>query len=139
MAFRIARDISPDPTPKAKPTKSKNYLAFIHLLPCVLTGRTEVQAAHLSMAAPRYGHYGRAKSSKASDRWVLPLSPVKHRRQHEIGEDLFWRSAGIDPHVLALVIYGLWTEYGDAAEPFATAIINQRLAAAGRLKSRDLV
>lgn len=70
---------------------------------------------------------------------MLPLSPVKHRRQHEIGEDLFWRSTGIDPHVLALVIYGLWTEHGDDAEPFATAIINQRLAAAGRLKSRDMV
>lgn len=135
--FRIAHHISPDPTPKAKAKKERGYLAFIHCLPCVITGVYGVEAAHLSMAASEYGHYGRAKSSKASDRWVLPLSPVKHRRQHEIGEDLFWRSAGIDPHVLALVIYGLWAEYGDAAEPFAIAIINQRLASAGRLKSRD--
>lgn len=125
MAFRIARDISPDPTPKAKAKKSKDYLSFIHLLPCVLTGQYDVQAAHLSMAAPRYGHYGRGKGSKVSDRWVLPLSPVKHARQHEIGEDLFWCSAGIDPHILALTIHGLWTDLGDDAAPFAAAIINQ--------------
>lgn len=125
MGFRINPALAPDPTPKAKPTKSKDYLAFIHLLPCVLTGRTEVQAAHLSMAAPKYGHYGRGKGSKVSDRWVLPLSADKHARQHEIGEDLFWRSAGIDPHILALTIHGLWTDLGDDAEPFAAAIIHQ--------------
>lgn len=125
MAFRIAHDLTPDPTPKAKPKKSKDYLAFIHLLPCVLTGQYGVEAAHLSMAAPRYGHYGRGKGSKVSDRWVLPLSQAKHARQHEIGEDLFWRNAGIDPHILALTIHGLWTDLGDDAEPFATAIINQ--------------
>jgi len=125
MGFRINPAIAPDITPKAKPTKSKDYLAFIHLLPCVITGQYEVQAAHLSMAAPKYGHYGRGKGSKVSDRWVLPLSPAKHARQHEIGEDLFWRNAGIDPHILALTIHGLWTDLGDDAEPFATAIINQ--------------
>jgi len=124
MAFRIAA-MSPDPTPKKKATKSASYLSFIRLLPCVLTGQYGVEAAHLSMAAPRYGHYGRGKGSKVSDRWVLPLSQAKHARQHEIGEDLFWRSAGIDPHILALTIHGLWTDLGDDAEPFATAIINQ--------------
>lgn len=121
--FRIAHNISPDPTPKAKAKKSKDYLSFIHLLPCVITGQREVQAAHLSMAAPRYGHYGRGKGSKVSDRWVLPLSPAAHARQHQIGEDLYWRSAGIDPHILALTIHGLWTDLGDDAVPFATAII----------------
>jgi hypothetical protein len=122
--FRIAH-ASPDPTPKKRATKSKGYLSFIHLLPCVVTGQFGVQAAHLSMAAPKYGHYGRGKSSKASDRWCLPLSPDKHSRQHVIGEDLFWRSAGIDPHILALTLHGLWTDLGDDAEPFAIAIINQ--------------
>lgn len=136
--FRVANDYRPDPTPKAKPKKERDYVSWIHCLPCCVTGVYGVEAAHLSMAASEYGHYGRGRGTKASDRWILPLSPVKHRRQHDIGEDLFWRSAGIDPHILALVIYGLWTEHGDAAEPFATAIINQRLANAGRLKSKDV-
>lgn len=124
MASRIANFIRPDPTPKAKAAKSKGYLSFVHCLPCVITGQYGIEAAHLSMAAPRYGHYGRGKGRKASDRWVLPLSPAAHARQHQIGEDLFWRNAGIDPHILALTIFGLWSDLGDDAEPFATAIIN---------------
>lgn len=111
------------PIPKAKPTKNKSYLAWIHCLPCIITGQYGVEAAHLSMSAPRYGHYGRARGHKAPDRWILPLCKAAHDRSHAIGEDLFWRNAGIDPHILALVIYGLWTDLGDDAEPFATAII----------------
>ena len=126
MGYRINSALATcAPTPKAKATKRKSYLTFIHLLPCVTTGQYDVEAAHLSMAAPRYGHYGRGKGSKVSDRWVLPLSQAQHARQHQIGEDLFWRNAGIDPHILALTIHGLWTDLGDDAEPFATAIINQ--------------
>ena len=125
--FRIAPHVSPDPTPRRKPAKSKDYLAFIHNLPCCVSGVYGVQAAHLSMAAPKYGHYGRGKQRKASDRWVLPLAPNHHDRQHRIGEDRFWQATGINPHVLALTIYGLWSEMGDDAEPFAAAIINQHV------------
>jgi uncharacterized protein DUF968 len=137
MAFRIARDISPDPTPKAKPKKSADYLAFVRKLPCILTGKYGVEAAHLSMAATEYGHYGRGRGAKSPDRWALPLCSEAHRRQHEIGESLFWRNAGVDPHILALVIWGLWSDLKDDAEPFASAIINQTLASTGRLKARD--
>ncbi|MDW9891109.1 DUF968 domain-containing protein [Sinorhizobium meliloti] len=139
MAYRIANSIRPDPTPKRKPAKSKNYLAFIHELPCCVSGRYGVEAAHLSCAAPRYGHYGRGKGSKVSDRWVLPLHPDEHRRQHGMSEERFWRAARINPHVLALTIHGLWSDMGEDATPFATAIINQTLADAGALRSRDEV
>lgn len=47
--FRIAHYITPDPTPKRRPAKSKDYLAFVHNLPCVVTGVYGVQAAHLSI------------------------------------------------------------------------------------------
>lgn len=125
--FRIASSLTPDPTPKRKATKSKDYLAFIHELPCAITGRYGVEAAHISTAAPRYGHYGRGKQRKASDRWVLPMAPEEHARQHKIGEMAFWHSTGINPHVLALTLFGLWSDMGDDAEPFAAAIINQQL------------
>lgn len=138
-AFRIAAAIKPDPTPKMKPAKSKGYLHFLHSLPCVVSGAREVQAAHLSMAAPKYAHYGRGKGHKAPDRWALPLSADEHARQHQIGEERFWSESGINPHVLALTLWGLWSDMGDDAEPFAIAIINQSLAQAGRLPSRDLV
>lgn len=137
--FRVANSFRPDPTPKRKSTKSKDYLAFIHSLPCCVSGRYGVQAAHLSFASPRYGHYGRGKGSKVSDRWVLPLHADEHARQHSMNEEMFWRGARINPHVLALTIHGLWTDFCDDAEPFATAIINQTLADAGALRSRDEV
>ncbi|RVP65557.1 DUF968 domain-containing protein [Sinorhizobium meliloti] len=139
MAYRIANSIRPDPTPKRKPAKSKDYLAFIHDLPCCVSGRYGVEAAHLSCAAARYGHYGRGKGSKVSDRWVLPLHPDEHRRQHGMNEERYWRAARINPHVLALTIHGLWTDMGEDAAPFATAIINQTLADAGAFRSRDEV
>lgn len=136
-AWRIASNVKPDPTPKARPSKSKGYLAFIHSLPCVISGVYGVEAAHLSMAAPKYGHYGRGKGSKVSDRWCLPLSGAHHRRQHSMSEEAFWDESGINPHVLALTIHGLWTDLGDDAEPFAAAIINQRLANSNRLRERQ--
>jgi len=133
------RKTFPEVVPKQKASKNKDYLSFIHRLPCVVTGVHTVEAAHLSAMAPEYGHYGRGKSSKASDRWVLPLSPVQHRKQHSGNEMEYWQAVGINPHVLALTLFGLWYDMGDDAEPFAAAIINKQLADAGRLRSRDLV
>lgn len=128
MAFRIVKPAQ-DGFPKRKPQKKADYLAFLHSLPCVVTGSREVQAAHVSFAAPRFGHYGRGKGHKASDRWALPLSPAEHNRQHSMNEAEYWRGVGIDPHVLALTLWGLFTEMGEDAEPFATAIINQNALA----------
>lgn len=139
MASRIAHNYaSPAATPKQPAVKSKGYLAFLHSLPCCVSGERDVQAAHVSMAAPQFAHYGRGKGRKAPDRWALPLSAEEHDRQHKIGEERFWREAGINPHILALTLWGLWSDMGDDAEPWAIAIINQHLAAAGRLPSRDL-
>lgn len=137
MAFRIASSVKPEATPKAKPKKNAGYLAFVHRLPCAISGSyLHIEAAHLSFASQRHGHYGRGKASKAPDRWALPLSEEHHRRQHSMSEQVFWTQAGIDPHLLALAIFGLWSDLGDDAEPYATAIINQALAAAGRLRDR---
>lgn len=125
MAFRIAPQQTVTTFPKQKAKKNGNYLAFLHSLPCVVSGVHEIQAAHLSYANPRYGHYGRGKGSKAPDRWALPLSATEHAHQHSMNEETYWRSVGINPHVLALTIFGLWSDMGDDAEAFATAIINQ--------------
>lgn len=127
MAFEVAKRPIHQTFPKRKPEKSKDYLAFLHELPCVVTGRYGVEAAHLSYAATEYGHYGRGKQSKASDRWAIPLNADLHREQHCMNEAAFWRAKGINPHVLALTIWGLFTEHGTDAIPYATAIINQRV------------
>jgi hypothetical protein len=135
--FRISTQARPDPTPKAKARKNGSYLAFIRSLPCAVSGsRSDIEAAHLSFACTPLGHYGRGRGTKVGDRWCLPLTSEAHRQQHSGNEKLFWARAGIDPHILALAIFGLWSDLGDDAHPFATAIINQRLASAGRLRER---
>jgi hypothetical protein len=101
---------------KAKPKKNGGYLEFIHRLPCVITGVFGVEAAHISFANREFCHFGRGKGRKAADRWVLPLGSEQHALQHSLGERPFWDSKGINPHALAVAIYGLWTELGDEAE-----------------------
>lgn len=127
MALQIKK---PDfkPMPKAKAKKNSDYLKFLHDLPCVITGRSPVEAAHLNFPALEYGHFGRGKGTKAPDRWALPLCAEVHRGaggQHSTGEREWWESQGIDPHLLALTIFGLWSDMGDDAAPFAANIIRQ--------------
>lgn len=123
-AFRIAT-ARPDPTPKVRASKKAGYLSFLHSLPCAITGRYGVEAAHVSFAEPYYLHYGRGKGSKADDRWALPLCPEMHREQHSMNEREWWASKGVNPHELALILFGAWSAMGDDAEPFCAAKINQ--------------
>lgn len=123
MAYQIApRPLAP--TPKAKPKKNRDYLAFLHRLPCVVTGRFGVDAAHVSYADRRYGHYGRAKATKAGDRWALPLAKTEHAKQHSMSERAYWEAVGINPHELALTLFGIWTDY---PEPEAERLCIERL------------
>lgn len=135
MAFEVRKQPM-TPIPKAKPKKRGDYLDFIRSLPCAVSGKRPVEAAHLSTANTPLGHYGRGKGTKAPDRWALPLAPALHREQHQGNELGFWAHHGIDPHVLALSIFGVWSDHGDDAAPYAVAIINQHLAMRGKLSAR---
>lgn len=119
--IRSGREI----TPKTPPVKSKDYLAFIHLLPCVITGMSPVEAAHLSTANLDWLHHGRGKGQKASDRWALPLTNAKHTEQHSMGEMRFWKEHGINPYWLATVMYAEWRERGDEAWPHCVKLIKR--------------
>lgn len=138
MAMEV-RKYTGEAFPKIPPKKRQGYLDFIRTLPCVVSGaRSSIEAAHLSFHSTRHGHYGRGKGTKASDRWALPLSSAEHRRQHAMSEQAYWGETGLDPHLIALAIFGLWSDMGDQAYPQAEAIINMGLAASGRLRDRSL-
>lgn len=122
MAMRIAPQGELTLT-KAKPVKRGTYLQWIRSLPCVVTGTRPVEAAHLSTARPELGHFGRGKQQKASDSWVLPLSPEEHRRQHDMGEKKYWFLQHQDPYLLCLVLWRLWSDYGPDATEHAERII----------------
>ena len=111
--FRIAANTQSFVIPKRRPAKKPAYLAFLHHLPCCVSGQYGVEASHLSFASPDHAHYGRAKSTKAPDLFALPLSADQHALFHRIGEQQFWACAGINPHELALALWAIYSLYDE--------------------------
>jgi len=99
--------------PKKRPEKRKDYLSWLHTLPCCITGQYGVEAAHTSTAEPFYGHWGRAKGTKAPDIFALPLSSAMHLESHSGNEVEWWRGKGINPWVLALTLWGIYSMYDE--------------------------
>lgn len=113
MAFRLPRhpeafSVAPAKGSKRPAMKDAAYLKWIRELPCIVTGKRPVDAAHVSYADPRYGKRERGKSEKADDRWAVPLHRDEHDRQHRMGDErAYWKSTGIDPLQVALALYGV--------------------------------
>jgi hypothetical protein len=110
MAFAVPkRGFYLQPVGKgSKRIEKPAYLDFIRSLPCLVTRREGVEAAHVSYADPRAGKLGRGKASKESDCWAVPLSPEEHRRQHGMDEREYWRSVGIDPVPIAAFLHAAY-------------------------------
>lgn len=123
IAYQIAKTSQPVAGMQTGPVKSKTYLSWLHDLPCVVTGMEPVQAAHVSFANARYGAPGRGKGRKVSDRWALPLSAEKHDEQHKGNEKAFWVAQGINPHLVACILWGMWSERKDGATEAARKMI----------------
>ncbi len=132
MASTIQRPAGAFSMPKKRPEKRKDYLSWLHTLPCCITGQYGVEAAHTSTAHPFFGHYGRGKGTKASDIFALPLSPEKHRESHQGSETQFWAGHGIDPWVLGLTLWAIYSQYDEyeaterAIARIVSGILNNR-------------
>lgn len=128
MAFRILRSGESILAKPLKPIVEKSYVDFIHELPCVVTGRYGVEAAHLNATNRVCGHTGRGKSQKAGSRWILPLAKEEHERQTWFGnsgrgEMAYWREVGIDPHQTCNAIYATFRELEDHPDQALVACI----------------
>lgn len=111
-AFRIVRPDTafanaPARGAKRKRVTDEQHLRWLRTLPCVITGRRPVEAAHIRFADPSYGKRETGGGEKSDDRWALPLSPALHREQHGGSERLFWAKYGIDPCKVAAALYGI--------------------------------
>jgi hypothetical protein len=106
---------------QTEPGKDSKHLAFIHLLPCAVSGRRPVEAAHVRFSSKIHGKPQTGIGIKPADRWTVPLHPDEHRAQHAFpkGEAAWWISKGIDPLTLAR---RLWEDSGDV--PAAIKAIN---------------
>lgn len=85
-------------------TDSK-HLAWIRDLPSVVPGHERVEAAHIRYADDRYGKRSVGTGLKPSDRWVVPLAADQHRRQHQMNEREYWQAVGIDPIIIAALLF----------------------------------
>jgi hypothetical protein len=89
--------------------KDRSFLSWVHDLPCVVSGTSPVEAAHIRYGAAHYGKAATGMAEKADDRWVVPLSAHEHRTgpdaQHMNNERDYWRRRGIDPCLVAALIY----------------------------------
>lgn len=105
---------------------SEAHLAFIRKLPCLVTGAEPthkvIEAAHIRYTSLLHGKRETGKGEKPHDFWVVPLCQDKHRQQHSMKEQNFWRLYQIDPLIVAPL---LWVHSGniDAARAVINAAI----------------
>lgn len=110
MAFRIARDpqaFANAPVGKLKKRRrehDRDHLEWIRSLPCCITRKQPVDAAHVRYADPIYGKRETGKGEKPDDKWAVPLCREKHDEQHGMDERLFWARYGLDPLRIAAAL-----------------------------------
>lgn len=86
------------------------HLAAIRKLPCLVCNRlNESEAAHVRYGQLLYGKRHAGMAEKPDDRWTVPLCASCHRTsddaQHRSNEERWWYRQGIDPLVIAALLY----------------------------------
>ena len=75
--------------------RSKEYLEFIRLHSCAITGYSDnVVAHHVRLGASA------GTGQKPSDLMTVPITQTLHLTLHSMGEKSFWERHGLDPHEL---------------------------------------
>lgn len=124
MGFAIRRPATAfafDPSSrKTKRIEDERHLAFIRLLPSVVSGEFGCEACHIRAGSAVHRKVWTGAGRKPDDSWTLPLTPAEHRDQHAMEELAFWRLHEIDPFELAIRLYEV---SGDVQA--ATAIIRK--------------
>lgn len=118
-----------------KRERDKDYLAWLHELPCCVTGVTNgVIAHHITIDRGRMG-------VKSDDSLALPLLHELHDQHpgalHVIGERRFWNQHGINPFLLAFSLHISYTEY-NKNHAFAKAIMKAHRDLAGWCKANGV-
>lgn len=93
--------------PKLTRHRSAQHLARVRKEPCLVCGRSPVDAHHLRFVQPR------AMAKKVSDEFTVPLCRRHHDLLHrDPDERAWWESVGIDPIAIA---QQLWNDSRDTA------------------------
>lgn len=90
---------------KTRRIEDPKHLAFIRLLPSVVSGEYGCEACHIRAGSAIHRKKWTGGQQKPDDCWTLPLTPTEHRAQHSGDELAWWRSHEIDPFELAVRLY----------------------------------
>lgn len=86
--------------PKLSRHRSPQHLAHVRKEPCLVCGRSPVDAHHLRFVQPR------AMAKKVSDEFTVPLCRRHHDLLHrDPDERAWWESVGIDPIAIAAELW----------------------------------
>ncbi|MBN9317983.1 MAG: DUF968 domain-containing protein [Devosia sp.] len=115
------------PGRQRKPRRhDEKHLRFIRQLPCLLTGRSPVEACHIRYADLEKGKQHTGKGERPDDEYVVPLHPDLHREQHSMNERSFWQKQGVDPVKVAKLLYAVSGNFEEAAKVLRLARLNRR-------------
>ncbi len=93
--------------------EDRQHLAFIRTLPCVHTGRFGVEACHLRSSCLPLNKRHTGMREKPDDRFVLPMVPQLHVRQHSMNEVRFWSAMGWQWQQVVQLALDLYENTGD--------------------------
>lgn len=105
--------------------KAYAHLAWIRTLPSLVYDERIVEAAHIRYADILIGKRLTGMGEKPDDIWVVPLGVAAHRAQHSGSERAFWQRHGINPLIIAALLF---VHSGDQAAG-ETIIRNARVIA----------
>lgn len=121
MAARIVPEggwqsrLKPARTPRVKNDRHRQFIKQLPCICCLVEG-LEIQAddpMHLRDGSRLHGKEPAGAGQTSDDRWTLPGCRPHHNAEGG-NEGAFWRSFGIDPFLLALVLWGLTGRYHEA-------------------------
>lgn len=124
MAARIVPEggwgsrLKPERTPRVKVDSHRQFVKSLPCICCLIERGAEIQAddpMHLRDGSRLHGKEPAGAGQTSDDRWVLPGCRPHHNVEGHLGnEQAFWAQFGIDPFLLALVLWGLTGQYHQA-------------------------
>lgn len=90
--------------------KAAGHLAWVRTLPSLVPGQGPVEAAHIRYGDLRFYKSPTGMAEKPDDKFSVPLCAEAHRAQHATSERDWWQAKGIDPILIAAL---LWLHSGD--------------------------
>ena len=94
------------------------YLEYIRTLPCVVCKTTyDIQAAHVRYIAPS------GIGITPPDSATVSLCQPCHAEQHSRGEEVWWKSKGLDPKEITEGLWDIFNFFENIGQAWANAVL----------------